>query len=502
MRVVKGFFYGEFFEDLMNVKTISPEGNKVLLEGIAINSKANIQKSKVATKQWEVLGNNTEAALLIMMQKDFDTDYTSYRHEFQEKKLIHKMFTFSSEKKRMTTIVRKAEMETYRVHTKGASEWVLKLCTTYLDKDGCIQPITESKREEFESAIVGMATNGLRTICICYKDVDLESMPYDDQEAVETDMICTAIVGIEDPLRPEVTSAVAQCKKSGIFVRMVTGDNILTAKNIAKQCGIYKEGDIAIEGPEFRKLSQDEIDKILPKLTVMARSSPTDKYKLVKRLRELGDVVAVTGDGTNDAAALNEADIGLAMGLTGTQVAKEASDIVILDDNFNSIVKAVMWGRSVFENIRKFLVFQLTVNFVALVITIVAAITAFFVPGHYIIENGQIKMAPPLAAIQLLWVNLIMDTFAALALATEPPVKSLLDNKPHGRTEPLINKKMAFQLGIQVIYQLICLFVIHFGFLTWGVTENIEQNNTLLFNTFVFCQIFNEFSCRKINFGK
>lgn len=209
-------------------------------------------------------------------------------------------------------------------------------------------------------------------------------------------------------------------------MRMLTGDNILTAKSISKQCGILDADDqIAIEGPEFRKYSDEKIDEIIPRLRVIARSSPEDKLRLVKRLRELGEVVAVTGDGTNDSPSLKEADVGFAMGIMGTEVAKEASDIILLDDNFNSIVKAILWGRNVFDSIKKFVQFQLTVNLVAVIISFIGAVT-----------GGE----SPLKAVQLLWVNLIMDTLAALALATEAPTPELLDRPPHGRKASLITK--------------------------------------------------------------
>jgi len=200
----------------------------------------------------------------------------------------------------------------------------------------------------------------------------------------------------------------------GITVRMLTGDNLLTASFVAKECGILSDDGTVIEGPKFRTLSDEELDNILPKLQVMARCSPQDKFRLVHRLRERGEVVAVTGDGTNDAPQLKEADVGFSMGIAGTEVAKEASDIILLDDNFSSIVKAVMWGRNVFDSIRKFIQFQLTVNLVAVIIAFVGAVS---------------KGESPLKPVQMLWVNLIMDTMAALALATELPTVDLFETK-------------------------------------------------------------------------
>ena len=285
---------------------------------------------------------------------------------------------------------------------------------------------------------------------------------------------------------------------------MVTGDNIHTAKHIARECGIMTEDGIAMEGPDFRMLTNDELMNVIPTLDVLARSSPEDKYRLVKALKALGEVVSVTGDGTNDAPAMKEADVGLAMGIAGTEVAKEAADIVILDDNFTSIVKAVMWGRCVFSNIRKFLQFQLTINLVALIVAFVAAVS-----------TGQ----TPLNVLQLLWVNLIMDSLAALALATEAPTRELLEQLPHGRNEPLINRKMAKHIIVQGTYQLLWIFLIFYGLpahyeafkvspcepdettLECSERQDDEQRttNSLVFNVFIWLQLFNEINSRKIN---
>jgi Ca2+-transporting ATPase len=296
-------------------------------------------------------------------------DYKGLRKEAE--KNIVKVFTFSSNKKRMSTVVKEEDHLT--LLCKGASEIVLDLCDYELNAKGEeVQFSQERKKEILSNTIEAMAKAGLRTIALAYKTLP-SSMTFEDdnstdeddfQDKTEQGMVLIGIVGIKDPLRPEVTDAVSQCKRSGIVVRMVTGDNILTAQHIARECGILDSNGVAIEGPNFRKLTDEELDEILPKLQVLARSSPDDKFRLVKRLRDLGEVVAVTGDGTNDGLALKEADVGLSMGLSGTQIAKEASDIVITDDNFSSIVKAVLWGRSIFENIRKFL--TVSFNFIYL----------------------------------------------------------------------------------------------------------------------------------------
>jgi Ca2+-transporting ATPase len=507
MQVTKAYLAGQIYsevDELPNSSDLNPNVLKRFTTNASVNSTAELVKPKTDSgKEYEIQGNRTEAAILIQLRQ-MDVDYKKIRTEAE--KAITKVFTFSSKKKRMSTVV-KDDGENI-LYCKGASEIVLELCDRELDSKGEEVSLDDSRKKEHLTTIENMAKAGLRTLAFGYKSISetkFNEEDEDEQDRVEQGMCLIGIVGIKDPLRPEVGDAVAQCKKSGIIVRMVTGDNILTAQHIARECGILDNNGVAIEGPNFRKLTDEELDEILPKLQVLARSSPDDKFRLVKRLRDIGEVVAVTGDGTNDGLALKEADVGLSMGLSGTQIAKEASDIVITDDNFSSIVKAVLWGRSIFENIRKFLTFQLTVNIVALVITIIASLTSFLIKPA---GSTKDRMDPPLTAVQLLWVNLIMDTFAALALATEPPIQELLNRKPLGRKAGLFTWQMWVSIITQSVYQLVvCLIIYYMGYTQLCVNgkclaDNMETNNTIVFNVFVFCQVFNEFNCRKINMGK
>ena len=316
----------------------------------------------------EFNGNSTECALLLMTRGVHDDfGYAMIRKLYADSKL--KTYDFTSARKMSSVVI--AFKDAARLYTKGAAEIVLGHCTRYSESQGVLD-MTPEKRGEMEAVIHGYASRGLRTICLAHRDLDPSAVLPDDPP--ETDLILDCVVGIMDPVRPEVPDAVALCEAAGITVRMVTGDNLETACNIAKVCGIVRDGSYTIatakcgtpydgyqyvmEGPEFRKLEEHKRLVILPHLRVLARSSPNDKYLLVQGLKQLGEVVAVTGDGTNDAPALKEADVGLAMGIAGTEVAKEAADIVIMDVNFSSVVKAVLWGRSVLANIRKFLQFQ------------------------------------------------------------------------------------------------------------------------------------------------
>ncbi|PHU11437.1 Calcium-transporting ATPase 8, plasma membrane-type [Capsicum chinense] len=412
----------------------------------------------------------------------------------QATSIIH-AFPFNSEKKRGGVAV-KLDSEVH-LHWKGAAEIVLSCCTSFIDENGSVVPLGNDKMSNFKEAIGSMAASSLRCVAIAYRPYEVEKVPAEEEidhwEIPEGDLVLLAVVGIKDPCRPGVRDSVQLCIDAGVKVRMVTGDNLQTAKAIALECGILRsDADAAepnlIEGKRFRALSEDDRKEVADKISVMGRSSPNDKLLLVQALRSKGHVVAVTGDGTNDAPALHEADIGLAMGIAGTEVAKESSDIIILDDNFASVVKVVRWGRSVYANIQKFIQFQLTVNVAALIINVVAAVSA-----------GDV----PLNAVQLLWVNLIMDTLGALALATEPPTDHLMHRAPVGRREPLVTNIMWRNLLIQALYQVTVLLVLNFRgreilHLQHETNERaVKVKNTLIFNAFVLCQVFNEFNARK-----
>ncbi|CAH1266562.1 ATP2B2 [Branchiostoma lanceolatum] len=491
---------------------IQPKVMDLLVDGIAINSgytsrllPPDDDREGGLAKQ---VGNKTECSLLGLVV-GLNKDYQAVRDEWPEERL-YKVYTFNSSRKSMSTVVQK-EDGSFRLYSKGASEIMLRKCTKILDVNGDEKDFSHHNRDALiKKVIEPMASEALRTICMAYRDFDpAEGEPdWESENLIVSNLTAIAITGIEDPVRDEVPAAIKKCQRAGITVRMVTGDNVNTARAIAIKCGILTPDEefIILDGKEFNRrirnekgmIEQARIDKLWPKLRVLARSSPTDKHTLVKgiidsTISENREVVAVTGDGTNDGPALKKADVGFAMGIAGTDVAKEASDIILTDDNFTSIVKAVLWGRNVYDSISKFLQFQLTVNVVAVIVAFLGAC----------IDNDS-----PLKAVQMLWVNLIMDSFASLALATEMPTEELLLRKPYGRTKPLISRTMCKNILGHAVYQLIIIFTILFaGDIIYDIDSGRgaalhaapSQHFTIVFNTFVMMQIFNEINARKIH---
>lgn len=461
----------------------------LLLQSIVVNSTAfEGEDQGVQT----FIGSKTETALLMFARDHLGMDSVSRERSSAQ---IVQLIPFDSSRKCMGVVV-KLPNGVHRLFVKGASEILLSKATRYTS-DVAHEAITEVELTDDDIASLAGTINlyaerSLRTIGMLYKDYTqwppigaavMEDDPnMADFDSIFNEMTFLGLVGIMDPLRPGVSEAVASCQKAGVVVRMVTGDNVVTARAIAKECGIYSDG-IVMEGPAFRQLTESEMDQVLPRLQVLARSSPEDKRILVRRLKELGETVAVTGDGTNDGPALKMADVGFSMGIAGTEVAKEASSIILMDDNFSSIVKAMMWGRAVNDAVRKFLQFQLTVNITAVLLTFVSAVTSE--------DRSSV-----LTAVQLLWVNLIMDTFAALALATDAPTPEILNRKPTPKSANLISLNMWKMIIGQAIFQLVVTFVLYFAgdkILGYSGKEETAQLRTMVFNTFVWMQIFNEF---------
>ncbi|KRY72638.1 Plasma membrane calcium-transporting ATPase 3, partial [Trichinella pseudospiralis] len=520
MTVVRSYIGKSLYKEVPKWDQLNENIRSLMLTCISVNSSYASQVVPGEKGQLlKQLGNKTECGLLGFVMA-MGQSYQRVRDEVPEDRLV-KVYTFNSVRKSMSTVIEKNDTQGgYRLFSKGASEILLGKCKFILGADGTAQVFRQQDKDEMVRRVIEpMACDGLRTICLAYKDFVASSpennqiqyrgqIDWDDENSVVKDLTCIAIVGIQDPVRPEVPDAIKKCQRAGITVRMVTGDNVNTARSIAMQCGIIEPGSdfLILEGREFNarirdqngEIRQELLDQVWPRLRVLARSSPTDKYTLVKGMIDSTysanrEVVAVTGDGTNDGPALKKADVGFAMGIAGTDVAKEASDIILTDDNFTSIVKAVMWGRNVYDSIAKFLQFQLTVNVVAVVVAFIGACA---------IEDS------PLKAVQMLWVNLIMDTFAALALATEVPTEELLRRKPYGRTKALISRTMMKNIIGHSLYQLVVIFTLVFvGERIFDIDNGRyaklhappTQHFTIVFNTFVMLTLFNEINARKIH---
>ncbi|RYR32778.1 hypothetical protein Ahy_A10g047298 [Arachis hypogaea] len=492
MIVVEAYAGGRKIDPPSNGLRISPKLQSLLIEGVAQNTNGNVYLPEGCTGI-EISGSPTEKAILhwgVQIGMDFEAARS-------ESSIIH-MFPFNAEKKRGGVAIQKADHEIH-IHWKGAAEIILARCTWYLDTNDHLMEMSGEKMAFFNQIIEDMAAKSLRCVAIAYRPWKKEDIPVNEEQwahssILEDDLILLAIVGLKDPCRPGIKTTVQLCQKAGVKVIMFTGDNINTAKAIALECGILSSFDNAIEpcvieGREFRALTDEQREEIAEKIVVMGRSSPNDKLLLVEALRKRGHIIAVIGDGTNDAPALYEADVGLAMGIQGSQIAIESSDIILMDDNFPSILKVVKWGRCIYANLRKFIQFNLTISVTALLINVVATLS-----------SGDI----PLNAVQLLWVNLIMDTLGALALATEQPTNLLMNLPPVGRREPLISNTMWRNILIQVVYQVSVLLALNFqgsipGFTHDATDHGIKLKKTLIFDAFVLCQIFNEFNARKLD---
>ena len=460
---------GTLTENKMTVQQIYTKGELLepekltdvcLLENFCINSNANVT---IEDGKDSFIGNPTECALLVAARKA-GWDYTKKREEAD----IAHIFPFSSQKKDMSTILRTAEG--YMLYVKGNPEKIMNLSVNLSDEE----------KNALEEKITSFQSRAGRILAFAHKKLD-QYTGEETQEELETDLIYDGFVVISDPLSPDVYGAIGRCRKAGIEVKMLTGDNILTARAIADELHMLDADHIAVEASEIENMSDEELAQALKKIQVIARSTPLVKMRVVKALKAQGNVVAVTGDGINDAPAIKNADVGIAMGIAGTEVTKEASDIVLLDDSFSTIMKAVQWGRAIYENFKRFIQFQLTVN-VSSVVVVVCSILAGF--------------ETPFTALELLWINIIMDGPPALTLGLEPIRDDILNHPPTRRDENIISRSMISRIFVNGIFISIVFMLQHF---TNFLGAAPEQESTVLFTLFVVFQLFNAFNCRELD---
>lgn len=459
---------GTLTENRMKVIAVETKENSVkpeeikdeyLLTNFCVNGTADIHQEEEGIL---FLGNPTECALLVAAGKA-GWDYETLR----QKSVILHLFPFSSEAKNMTTVI-DDEGEAI-AYSKGNPEKVLDYCV-----------LGKEAREKIEEKMVAFQENACRVIAFAHKSLGPSLQCPTERQDMEKEMIFDGFVAITDPLRAEVSDAVESCRCAGIDLKILTGDNLITASAIATELDLLDEEHVAVEARQLEMLSDQEFSRLLPKIRVIARSTPLIKMRVVKALKAMAHVVAVTGDGINDAPAIKHADVGVAMGISGTEVSKEASDIVLLDDSFATIVKAVQWGRGIYENFQRFIQFQLTVN-VASVVTVIACLLMGFVA--------------PFTALQLLWINIIMDGPPALTLGLEPIRGDLMNRKPIGRNEAIISREMFSRIFFNALY-ISLLFMLQRTTNYLGATE--AQLATVLFTLFVICQLFNSFNSREL----
>jgi Ca2+-transporting ATPase len=447
-----------------------------LILNAAVNSTARLESND---GRLAAVGNSTEAALLRWLDaggwvRAGAIEYRALREQFPP---LERQ-PFSSNRKRMATVVDDGGRRLTLV--KGAPEELLPDCPRYRAPDGSGRAWTPEVRSAVEAQLRDAAAAAMRTLAFA--------------DGSDGDLVFAGFVALRDPLRPEVPAAAAECRRAGVEVVMVTGDGPDTARAVAAEAGLLDSPDaLVLTGPEFNVLTDDDVSARLPRLRVLARARPADKLRLVALFQDRGEVVAVTGDGTNDAPALRRADVGLAMGRTGTAVAREASAIVLLDDSFATIVRAVHWGRALYENIQRFLQFQLTINVSALAIALLGPV---------------LGVRPPFTVLQLLWVNVIMDTFAAAALCSEPPRPGLMRRPPKRRGEailtPVLRRTIAVTAGFFVVAMLGLLAALRAGWCrgpggpSVAFPELTARQVAVFFTTYVFFQVWNQVNCRSL----
>ncbi len=456
-------------------KSVDPKEDRHLAALLAAGALCNNSKLEEGPKGWQVIGDPTEGALIVAASKGGVLDWVESWYVSEEVE-----FPFDSEMRRMTTVHRSPEGLT--VSMKGAPETVLDFCGRIM-RDGEEEPINAEDREKALAAADEMAGQGLRILALAKKEMEAGAGASLEREVVESDLIFLGLVGMMDPPREEAKEAIKVCKTAGIRPVMITGDHKLTASAIGRELGILNEDDggRVLEGTELEKMTSGELDSVIEEVSIFARTTAEHKVRIVEAFRGKGHVVAMTGDGVNDAPALRTADIGVAMGKTGTEVSKEASDMVIADDNFATIVAAVEEGRRIYANIRKASSYLLSCNF--------AEVMTIFI-------GVMLGLPVPLLALQILWINIVTDEFPAIGLAVEPGHSDLMTREPRNPAEPILTRGLfLYTLGISAVIFMgtLSLYAIS---LRGGVP--LEVARTTVFAALVIFELYNAYNSRSL----
>lgn len=472
---ITGEGYRPFGDFYLNDKKVDPRSNPALELLLKIGALCNDAKLEEVSQEqdspsWRILGDPTEGALVVAAAK---AGLVTSELEKSEPRV--KEIPFDSDRKLMTTIHPCGGK--YVAYVKGAPD-VLLSRSKYIYKTNQILPLTQDDIEEINAANKTMASQALRVLALAYRP--LEKLPEEPKsEDIEKELIFVGLIGMIDPPRPEAIEAIKICKQAGIRPVMITGDHKDTAVAIAKELGLMENETDVLTGAQLDSITDEELLKESKKVSVYARVSPIHKLRIVDAIKNNGNIVAMTGDGVNDAPALKKADIGVAMGITGTDVAKETADMILVDDNFASIVAAVEEGRVIYSNIRKFIFFLLSCNIAEILIIFVSMLAGLPIP---------------LKPIQLLWINVLSDAFPALALGMENKEPDIMQRPPRKPEEPIIDGKMRWQIAIQSIFMTVAVI----GVFVYALktTADLEKARTFAFTTLIFSELLRAYTSR------
>jgi Ca2+-transporting ATPase len=492
---VTGIGYAPTGEFLFEDKAVSSDDLKTLLKVAALCNDSSLEKH-MKTGTWTVKGDPTEGALIVAAKKA-----GIYKEELEQQEPRIAEIPFSSERKRMTTI--HAAQGRKNAYMKGAPEVVLERCNKIL-LNGEVQPFSREAFAKHLKVTEDMALQALRNLGFAYKELPIEAGKLDEE--LEHDFVFVGIMGMIDPPRPEVKDAICICKSAGIRVVMITGDHKLTAVAVAKGLNLLgekeEEGKV-LTGAELEEMTDDQLAAVVEKVVIYARVSPEHKMRIIKAWKKKNEVVAMTGDGVNDAPALKISDIGIAMGITGTEVTKEAADMVLADDNFASIVKAIKEGREIYDNIKKYLTYLLQCNIMEILVIFFAVISVpylaqIFTPNPDIALVSSAGIA--LTAVQLLWINLVTDGLPAIALGVDPGDPDLMQRKPRKPNESMFSKDVKIYLTVMPIFMTAILLLAFFSNMPWESSIKLADARTQLFTAMIMIELAVAISARSLKY--